>query len=230
MEYFRPAEERGRANFGWLDSKHSFSFGSYYDPNHMGFSALRVINDDIVNGGAGFEAHPHRDMEIISYILEGEIEHKDSMGNSYVIPAGDIQRMSAGTGVMHSEFNPSETNDLRFLQIWILPNAKGVAPSYEQKTVVQNGQVTPLITEYGEGDTLSIHQDMTLSRLEVSANDSITLPIGKRAGYLQVLKGDLNFENRSLREADGLGLYGINDATFVAGENGFQALWFDLPL
>ncbi|MFT7411416.1 MAG: redox-sensitive bicupin YhaK (pirin superfamily), partial [Oleispira sp.] len=126
MFYFRAATARGNANFGWLKSLHTFSFGNYYDPDHMGISVLRVINDDIVAPGAGFDNHGHRDMEIISYILEGSIEHKDSMGNQFVVPAGDVQRMTAGTGIMHSEFNASKTEPLKFLQIWISPNLKGV--------------------------------------------------------------------------------------------------------
>ena len=138
MTYIRKSESRGKANFGWLQSKHSFSFGNYYDKNHMGVSVLRVINDDLVMPGKGFGEHGHRDMEIISYVIEGALKHEDSTGNKYIVPAGDVQRMSAGRGVMHSEFNASNKEKVKFLQIWIQPNVLGIKPSYEQKNITQN--------------------------------------------------------------------------------------------
>ena len=146
MAYVRPATERGRAQFGWLDSHHTFSFGNYYDPNHMGVSVLRVINDDRVDPGAGFGAHGHRDMEILSYVLAGEIEHRDSMGNIKRIPAGDFQIMSAGTGGIHSEYNASDTEPLHFLQIWLLPNARQVSPRYDQRAFDRLPEARPFYT------------------------------------------------------------------------------------
>ena len=146
MNYIRKSDSRGKVNFGWLNSKHSFSFGSYYDPQHMGWSVLRVINDDQVSAAAGFDTHGHRDMEIISYVLEGAIEHKDSMGNQFVLPAGEVQRMSAGSGITHSEYNHSKTDSLRFLQIWIQPKQLGILPSYQQAKIPQDLAMTALVT------------------------------------------------------------------------------------
>jgi redox-sensitive bicupin YhaK (pirin superfamily) len=228
MYYHSPAKDRGRADFGWLDSKHSFSFGNYYDPQHMGVSVLRVINDDTVDPGAGFGKHGHKDMEIISYVLEGAIEHKDSMGNSYVVPAGDVQRMSAGTGVTHSEFNHSKTDNLRFLQIWIQPNVKGSLPSYEQKKVVQHEKLTALITPSGSGNSLSIQQDASMYRLELPANESIQLSTTERPGYLHVIEGSIGTETYSLKDGDALGAY-QETLMLNAGDKGVIALWFDLP-
>jgi len=227
MFYFRHSDERGRANFGWLNSKHSFSFGNYYDPNHMGVSALRVINDDVVIGGAGFDTHGHRDMEIISYVLEGSIEHKDSMGKQYVVPAGDIQRMSAGTGVTHSEFNHSKTDDLRFLQIWIQPNKMGIKPSYDQKKVVQKGPLTPLVTPDGRDGSLSIQQDASIYRLQLKAGEEIDLDTQKRPGYLHVISGKADVNNNALNAGDALGA--IEEQLNVSALTDLTALWFDLP-
>lgn len=229
MDYVRPASERGQANLGWLDSKHSFSFGNYYDPKHMGFSVLRVINDDLVLGGAGFDTHGHRDMEIISYILEGQIDHSDSMGNHFIVPAGDIQRMSAGTGIRHSEFNASPTDDLRLLQIWIEPKSKGIKPSYEQVSVRQKGKITPLVTPDGRDGTLSINQDMTLSRLQLKANEELDIELTRATGYLHMLSGTALVGDRQLQKSDGLGLLDKDLLTIKAGNEKLEALWFDLP-
>ena len=161
----RRSEERGTANFGWLDSKHSFSFGGYYDPRHMGFGPLRVINEDRVAPGGGFPTHPHRDMEIISYVLDGALAHRDSTGTSSVIRPGDVQRMSAGTGVRHSEYNASETEPVHFLQIWIIPERQGLKPSYEQKyfpAAEKRGKLRLVGSQDGRDGSVTIHQDVDL--------------------------------------------------------------------
>ena len=232
MFYYRAADARGKANFGWLNSQHTFSFGHYYDADHMGVSVLRVINDDIVAPGAGFDNHGHRDMEIISYILEGSIEHKDSMGNHFVVPAGDVQRMSAGTGIMHSEFNASKTESLKFLQIWISPNTKGIEPSYEQMPIVQSSTMTPLVTPNGRDGSLSIHQDASLFRLQLKAGESYELVAQERVGYLHVIEGnvlsDSIADKSELKHGDGLGII-KEQLSITAGDDGLVALWFDLP-
>jgi quercetin 2,3-dioxygenase len=233
MFYYRAADSRGKANFGWLNSQHTFSFGNYYDGDHMGISTLRVINDDVVAPGAGFGNHGHRDMEIISYILEGSIEHKDSMGNQFTVPAGEVQRMSAGTGIMHSEFNASKTEPLKFLQIWITPNVTGIKPSYEQMPIVQSSTMTALVTPDGRDGSLSIHQDASIYRLKLKAGESYDLEAlpkdeNERVGYLHVIKGSSVNVGTGLKAGDGLGI--IKDQlTVTASDDGLLALWFDLP-
>ena len=238
MIYLRNAAERGGASFGWLDSKHSFSFGHYHDPKHMGFSALRVINDDTVKPGAGFDTHGHRDMEIISYVLKGAIEHKDSMGNSFVVPAGEVQRMSAGTGLTHSEFNHSKTEELKFLQIWIMPDEKGIKPGYEQKVIEQTSVLTPLVTPKGENGSLSIHQDASMYRLELEPGETFDFDARERPGYLHVIEGAAGFKSNEEGKAksgavevtsgDGIGVY-QERFSLTAKEEMLVALWFDLP-
>ena len=227
MNYIRLAEERGRANFGWLDSKHSFSFGQYYDADHMGISTLRVINDDTVAPGAGFDTHGHRDMEIISYILKGAMRHEDSMGHKYVVPAGEVQRISAGTGMMHSEYNDSETDPVHFLQIWITPNKLGIEPGYEQKRIEQSGQLTPLVTADGRDGSLTMQQDASLHRLVLGEAGKIELG-GSQTGYIHLIEGELEIGGMRLHPGDGYG--------FVAGErvtvnalDTTEALFFELP-
>ncbi|WP_255775213.1 pirin family protein [Microbulbifer sediminum] len=229
MDYLRKADERGRANFGWLDSRHSFSFGSYFDPRHMGFSVLRVINDDQVRGGMGFGAHGHRDMEIVSYVLEGAIEHRDSLGNRFLLPAGEVQRMSAGTGIQHSEFNASQTDSLRFLQIWIEPAVTGIEPGYEQANIPQQGALTPLVTPDGRHGSLRIHQDASLYRLRLAAGEAAALGTGERQGYLHVIDGHASTDAVTLAPGDGLGMKAQREREITAGPGGFEALWFDLP-
>lgn len=229
MDYIRPAAERGTANFGWLHSRHSFSFGSYVDPKHMGFSVLRVINEDQVLPSQGFGQHGHRDMEIISYVLSGALEHKDSLGNRHLITPGEVQRMSAGTGIVHSEYNASSRDSVHFLQIWIIPSVTGISPGYEQKRFTQKGSLTPLITPDGRDGTLSLHQDASLYRLKLGAGEQQQLLTGDRLGYLQVIDGEAHGDELSLGAGDGLGLLGQRELTLQAADGGLEALWFDLP-
>ncbi|WOX07251.1 pirin family protein [Microbulbifer pacificus] len=228
MLYLRRADERGRANFGWLDSRHTFSFGHYYDPKHMGISALRVINDDTVAAGAGFGTHGHRDMEIISYVLAGAIEHKDSMGNQFVVPAGEVQRMTAGTGITHSEYNHSKTEPLKFLQIWIIPNQRNLQPGYEQKAIEQKGNLTPLVTPDGRDGSLTVHQDAGLYRVQLNTGDAQALETTDGVGYLHVIEGEVYANGTALGAGDGLGTID-EPLTLRAGDKGVTALWFDLP-
>ncbi|MBG0755515.1 pirin family protein [Vibrio cidicii] len=227
----RQAQERGRANFGWLDSKHTFSFGSYYDPQHMGFSALRVINDDKVIPGAGFETHGHRDMEIISYVLSGTIAHKDSEGNVQTLPAGEFQLMSAGKGIYHSEFNASKADDLRFLQIWIEPNSLGGQPGYQQKDFGREPGLTPIATPDGREGTLHIKQDATLSQLILASGESLSLAVqAKRQVYVHLVSGTLSLDSTTLQPGDGAK---VVDQTVLelrtSGSETVTALVFDLP-
>lgn len=229
MHYFRPSNERGSVDLGWLKSKHTFSFGHYYDAEHMGISALRVINDDLVKGGAGFSTHGHQDMEIISYVLDGVIEHKDNFGNQYQVPAGDIQIMSAGRGVTHSEYNASQTDSLKFLQIWIQPNVKGIEPRYEQKSVAQQGPLTPLVTSDGREGSLKMMQDANLYRLVLKPNEFIVLSAKERAAYLHIIQGDAEVANSQMYPGDGFGTTSSEQLTVKSGSSGLTALWFDLP-
>ena len=227
----RHADDRGRANFGWLDSKHTFSFGHYYDPKHMGFSALRVINDDTVTPGAGFDTHGHRDMEIISYVLDGEIAHKDSEGNIKSLPAGEFQLMSAGSGIYHSEFNHSDTAPLHFLQIWIQPNVTGQQPGYQQKDFGQNNGLTTIATPTGENGTLMIKQDTSLHQLILPVDSEIELPISEgRCVYVHQIEGNLTVDNTSLQPGDGAKVEAQNMLKFRnLGQAPVKALVFDLP-
>lgn len=204
----RRAEERGKANFGWLDSKHTFSFGHYFDPRFMGFGPLRVINDDRVAGGGGFPPHPHGDMEIISYVLDGALEHKDSIGTGSVIRPGDVQRMSAGTGIRHSEFNASRKEPVHFLQIWIIPEEDGLKPSYEQKTFTTEdkaGKLRLVGSRDGRDGSVTIHQDVDLYATVLQAGESTEYSLAEgRLAWLQVARGSLKVNGEELRAGDGL--------------------------
>lgn len=227
----RHSQDRGQANFGWLDSKHSFSFGSYYDPEYMGFSALRVINDDIVQAGAGFDTHGHRDMEIISYVLEGTIEHKDSEGHVQTLPAGEFQLMSAGSGIYHSEYNGSNSEPLRFLQIWIQPNEFGKKPGYQQKDFGQQSGLTTIATPDGRDNTLQIKQDMTLSQLVLKPNTDLVYTIEpNRNIYVHQVAGELNINTTKLTPGDGASIESQSELRFENhSDQNVTALVFDLP-
>ncbi len=232
MITIRPAQERGRANFGWLDSKHTFSFGSYYDPNHMGFSNLRVINEDKVQLGQGFGTHSHRDMEIISYVLSGELEHKDSIGNGSVIRPGDVQRMSAGTGIAHSEFNGSNSDLVHFLQIWITPDRTGIKPSYEQKNFPvadRQGKLKLVASADGRDDSLTIHQDASLYVSVLNQGDRITHNTDQnRSLWLQVARGRVEVNGKVLNTGDGAAITQESELELTAAADNTEILLFDL--
>lgn len=210
MFEIRHAEERGVANFDWLNSKHTFSFGHYHDPNHMGFGPLRVINEDRVQPGRGFDTHGHRDMEIISYVLEGALQHKDSMGNGSIIKPGDVQRMTAGTGVRHSEFNPSESERVHFLQIWILPEKEGLKPGYEQKTFSEAEKHSALRlvgSRDGRDGSVTIHQDVDLYATCLGDGQEIAhTPEAGRKVWVQIARGEAEVNGTPLKAGDGVAL------------------------
>ena len=232
MLTLRRAEERGRANFGWLDSRHTFSFGHYFDPAHMGFGPLRVINDDRVAGGEGFPAHPHADMEIVSYVLDGALEHKDSIGTGSVIRPGDVQRMSAGSGIRHSEFNASKTDPVHFLQIWIIPEKKGLTPGYEQKTFStddKRGKLRLVGSCDGRDGSVTIHQDVDLYATVLGDGEAIThdLKSGRKA-WVQVARGAASLNGEELREGDGVAVETAGALTLTGTATEAEVLLFDL--
>lgn len=227
----RRSEERGSGHFDWLNSRHTFSFGSYYDTRFMGFSALRVINDDEVVPGAGFPTHGHSDMEIISYVLEGEIAHRDSEGNIARLPAGEFQLMSAGRGITHSEFNASATAPLKFLQIWIQPNVYGQTPGYQQKDFGENKGLTLVISPDGEAGSLTIKQDARLYQLLLEGKESVELPVAsERRAYIHLIEGELHLGNHRLQPGDGVAIEDEKEVlTLMANNSAVKALVFDLP-
>ena len=231
MLRLRKGNERGSANLGWLDSKHTFSFADYDDPDHMGFGNLRVINEDRVQPGQGFGSHGHRDMEIISYIIDGTLEHKDSMGNGSIMRRGDVQRMTAGSGVQHSEFNPSPDTTVHFLQIWILPQTLDLAPGYEQKTFMEeekSNQLRLIISRDGRDDSLTIHQDVDLYASLLTADCMLSHPFGNgRKGWLQVVLGDAAVNEMHLVAGDGLALQDC-DQVRVRALSDTELLLFDM--
>jgi redox-sensitive bicupin YhaK (pirin superfamily) len=229
MFELRQASARGHANFGWLNSYHSFSFGRYYDPAQMGFSALRVINDDTVAPGAGFDTHGHQDMEILSLVLQGNIAHKDSAGNTEVLPAGEYQLMSAGRGIYHSEFNASNTEPLKFLQIWLQPNQFGGAPGYQQKAFGENSGLTLILSPDGRDGSLTLRQDALLYQLMLASGETehVSIRPGRKM-YLHLISGELTVLGQRLHSGDGIK---IADETTLAlkAQGAVKALLFDLP-
>ncbi|HWR01533.1 MAG TPA: pirin family protein [Chlorobaculum sp.] len=227
----RKARERGHADHGWLDSWHTFSFAEYYDPGHMGFRSLRVINDDRVQPGKGFGTHPHRDMEIISYVLEGELEHSDSMGNGSVIRPGDVQRMSAGTGITHSEFNHSTFEPVHFLQIWIVPEKTGLSPEYEQKFFSEEekrGALKLIASSDGRDGSVTVNQDASLYAAVLYSGEEIVYDIlPGRNIWLQMARGKALAGGHPLEEGDGAAV-NEEDRLVIAGLDHAEILLFDL--
>ena len=228
MLTLRPAAQRGTTNFGWLDSRHSFSFGDYYAPDHHHFRALRVINDDRIAGGGGFPTHPHRDMEILTFVLSGAIQHRDSMGNGSVVKAGEWQYMSAGTGVAHSEFNPSATDPMHLLQIWVVPDKKGYEPRYAQHSFADAppGRWVAVATPDGRDGSMPIRQDVALSTAKLRPGDDVRYDFAPgRGGWLQLATGTASVNGVSLVAGDGLAI--TDEATIRVTGDG-EAILFDL--
>ncbi len=228
----RRAKDRGAAEFDWLQSRHTFSFGGYYDPAHMGFGPLRVINEDRVVPGAGFPTHGHRDMEIISYVLDGALEHKDSLGTGSVIQPGDVQRMSAGTGIRHSEYNHSASEPVHFLQIWIIPAEQGLAPGYEQRHFPRDaraGRLRLIASPDGADGSVTVHQDIRLYATLLDAGQSASLALEDgRIAWVQVARGEVALNGQRLAAGDGAAADG-ETALVLDGARGAELLVFDMP-
>jgi redox-sensitive bicupin YhaK (pirin superfamily) len=229
MITLRPADERGITQTDWLDSRHSFSFADYYNPNHMHFRTLRVINQDIVQPGKGFGLHPHQDMEILTYILRGALEHRDSLGNQGIIKAGEMQRMTAGTGILHSEMNTSANEEVELLQIWILPAQKQLAPSYQQQAFTdRQEQLQLVVSPTGEQQSLVIHQDVRVYRGLLAAKQTAQYNIAdERFLWLQLITGKLMAENHQLKPGDGLAFQQLAKINLTALQDA-EFLLFDL--
>lgn len=229
----RHAAERGTANFGWLDSRHTFSFGDYYDPSRLGFGPLRVINEDRVSPGQGFGTHGHRDMEIISYVLAGALEHKDSIGTGSVIRPGDVQIMSAGTGIRHSEFNHSKTEPVHFLQIWVIPGREGIAPRYEQKTFAdteKRGRLRLVGSPDGRDGSVVIHQNLELFAALLTGGEKVTHALSPgRRGWVQIVRGAVAMNGIDLATGDGASIENEPGLSLTAAVDGTEVLVFDLP-
>ncbi len=232
MKQIRRSDERGDTNIGWLMSKHTFSFGGYYDPRHMNFRALRVINDDRVAPGAGFGTHPHSDMEIISYVVDGSLEHKDSMGTGSVIRPGEVQIMSAGTGVTHSEYNGSKEDPVRFLQIWLPPAQRGLKPRYQQREFPvedRRGALKLLISPDGSENSLEIRRDVRIYGGYFASGESDTLELSRgRSAWVQVVKGVVEVNGEALTEGDGVGIMDPGAVTIEGKTADGEVILFDL--
>jgi redox-sensitive bicupin YhaK (pirin superfamily) len=232
MIELRKSEDRGTTQLDWLDSRHTFSFGEYYDLKHMGFGVLRVINEDIVNPATGFGTHPHRDMEILTYVLDGALEHKDTLGTGSIIRPGHVQRMSAGTGISHSEYNPLTDGQVHLLQIWIIPERKGLSPSYEQKNftaIRKPGELTLVASRDEANDSLTIHQDASLYVLDLAPGQPFRYKLKKdRMVWLQVTRGDALLNEQRLKQGDGVAVSQEKTLEFQAPEKA-EILIFDLP-
>jgi quercetin 2,3-dioxygenase len=226
----RKSGERGHANFGWLDSKHSFSFGHYHDPAHMGFSDLRVINQDIVAAGRSFDTHGHADMEIISYVLRGAVEHKDSLGTISTIRPGEVQRMTAGTGIRHSEYNPSSSEETEFLQIWILPDTHDLIPGYEQKDFGKtndNGPLKLVASRDGRDGSVAVHQDVNIYRGLMQEGQTLSYRNSARCIWVQLVHGNLDIDGTTLAPGDGAAITDTDQLTLSA-QSPAEFLLFDL--
>ncbi|MGD2184039.1 pirin family protein [Lusitaniella coriacea] len=232
MIAIRPTNERGAVNLGWLDSKHTFSFGNYYDPNHISFASLRVINEDKVQPSKGFGTHGHKDMEIVTYVLEGKLEHKDNIGNSSIIRPGEVQRMSAGTGILHSEYNPSDEKSVHFLQIWIFPNQNKLEPSYEQKMFGEEetrGKLRLVGSQEGREGSVTIHQDVNLYATSLAKDEAVHYNTSsQRKVWVQVARGAVTLNNRSLETGDGAAISEEDSITLQGMTDGTEVLLFDM--
>ncbi len=233
MIQIRKSKDRGHANHGWLEAKHSFSFADYYDPDHMGFRVLRVINEDKVKGGQGFGTHPHRDMEIVTYLLSGALEHKDSMGTGAVIQPGELQYMSAGSGVLHSEFNHSKTETAHLLQIWLLPNIKGASPAYDQRhfsATEKMGKLKLVVSPDGADGSIRIRQDTRIYASILPVGKETSLKLGKdRHAWIQVARGNISVNGKSLEAGDGAAISDETQLEIKATDSESELLVFDLP-
>lgn len=231
MITIRRANDRGHGNHGWLNSYHTFSFAGYRDPDHMGFRSLRVINEDRVAPGQGFGTHSHENMEIVSYVLEGQLEHKDSMGNGEILTPGEFQRISAGTGIEHSEFNPSSTDPVHFYQIWLMPNEYGIEPTYEQRRFADaelNGKLRLVASPTGEQSSIKIHTDARVYLSKLAGDQAVEFELARgRFGWLQVLRGSVTLSGNLLNTSDAVAIADETKVTMTAHSNA-EIMFFDL--